>query len=50
MHVIHWKLPSYRRPSRNHHLRKDLEAVLAEELKTILESARATGGLGKAKI
>ena len=30
----------------NYHLRKDLEAVLAEEQRTIMEAVKATGGFG----
>ena len=33
----------------NHHLRKDLEAVLAEEQRTIMEAVKATGGFGGKK-
>ncbi len=32
----------------NYHLRKDLEAVLAEEQRTIMEAVKATGGFGNA--
>ena len=34
----------------NHHLRKDLEHVLATELEVIMESVKTTGGFNNAKL
>jgi hypothetical protein len=34
----------------NHHLRKDLEQVLATELEVIMKSVKETGGFSNAKL